>query len=114
MGAQQKATELGLTGVHAHQRGGETIYMPGRNHAKLNEALRERGKEPTMVPGGDMSMGGSGDSDMSALDPEPAGDVFGDIDEVEMPEMDPMDNIDPDPIGPAMGDDDDDGEMEIY
>jgi hypothetical protein len=57
--AEKTARKLGLDGVHSHMMNGERIYMPGENHKNLNDALRERGREPTMVPGqGGGMMGG--------------------------------------------------------
>lgn len=56
--AQRAADKLGLDGTHSHQMNGTTIYMPGRRHKPLNEALRDRGLRPTPVPGDDGMMGG--------------------------------------------------------
>jgi hypothetical protein len=65
--AEKTARKLGLDGTHSHmmQINGQQkrIYMPGNNHQNLNDALRARGREPTMVPGqggGMMSSGGMG------------------------------------------------------
>jgi hypothetical protein len=45
---------------------GSRIYMPGRNHKILNDALRERGLPTTMVPGqGSQSMDSSNGMGMS-------------------------------------------------
>jgi hypothetical protein len=45
------AALLGISGSHSHMMDGDKIFMPGNNHRTLNEALRERGLEETMVPG---------------------------------------------------------------
>jgi hypothetical protein len=64
--AEKVAEKLGLgRNSHSHMRNGMRIYMPGNNHKNLNDALRERGREPTMVPGqggggGGMMSGGMG------------------------------------------------------
>jgi len=62
------AMMLGLNGIHSHQMDGNTIYMPGNTHKKLNKQLSKRGLETTMVPGsgsGDMGMGMGMNSDMN-------------------------------------------------
>jgi hypothetical protein len=82
--AERKAESLGLDGIHTHQKDGMTIYMPGRNHRNLNDALRKRGKEPTPIPGEGGGMGmmdnGSGMSSGSDMD---TGSGFGIKTEVE-------------------------------
>lgn len=71
--ARGVADKLDLAGIHRHDDRdpdgdgmNETIYMPGENHRNLNDALRERGKEPTMVPGAD-DMGGGMDSEPGTM-----------------------------------------------
>jgi len=49
--AEAEAARLGLADVHRHQRDGQTLWMPGRTHQELNEALRAAGKEPVSKPG---------------------------------------------------------------
>jgi len=58
--AQRVAQKLDLNGTHQHQKNGTTIYMPGTDHRKLNDALRDRGMRPTPVPGDDGGMMGGG------------------------------------------------------
>jgi hypothetical protein len=57
--AKKVAERLGLSGVHQHQKNGDTIYMPGTNHKKLNRALERENMPPAMKPGqgSDMNMG---------------------------------------------------------
>jgi|APHM01.1.fsa_nt_gi hypothetical protein len=63
--AKKKASALGISGSHSHEMRGTTIHMPGRNHKKLNKALREQGMRPTEMPGdGGGMMGRGGMSDM--------------------------------------------------
>jgi hypothetical protein len=45
------ARKLDLTDTHSHEVNGMTIHMPGGNHRDLNDELRKRGFEETMVPG---------------------------------------------------------------
>lgn len=49
--AKSVAERLGLSGVHQHQKNGRTIYMPGKNHKKLNRALKQENMPPAMKPG---------------------------------------------------------------
>jgi len=72
--AMDVAGKLGLSGTHTHMMDGQRVYMPGTNHQRLNDALRERGMRPTPVPGNDGSMmsggsmmgGGSGLTDSNS------------------------------------------------
>jgi len=69
--AEATADKLDLGGIHVHDDRDpdgdgmdETVYMPGKDHRNLNDALRDRGKEPTMVPGkGDMGNSVGTDTD---------------------------------------------------
>jgi hypothetical protein len=57
------ARKLDLSDTHSHEVNGMTIHMPGGNHRDLNDELRKRGFEETMVPGqggGGMGMMGGG------------------------------------------------------
>jgi len=58
--AKNVAERLGLSGVHKHEKNGNTIYMPGTNHKKLNRALKRENMPPAMKPGqgSAMNMGG--------------------------------------------------------
>jgi len=61
--AMRIARKLDLSDTHSHEMNGMTIHMPGGNHRDLNDELRERGFEETMVPGqggGGMGMMGGG------------------------------------------------------
>jgi hypothetical protein len=49
--AKKVAKRLGLSGVHQHEKNGDTIYMPGTNHKKLNRALERENMPPAMKPG---------------------------------------------------------------
>jgi len=49
--ALDAAMMLGLDGIHSHQMNGNTIYMPGKTHRKLNEQLSKLGLEQAGVPG---------------------------------------------------------------
>jgi len=62
--AMDVARKLGLSGTHAHMMDGQRVYMPGTNHQRLNDALRERGMRPTPVPGDDSDSMMRGDSMM--------------------------------------------------
>lgn len=55
------ARKLDLSDTHSHEANGMTIHMPGGNHRDLNDELRKRGFEETMVPG----QGGGGMGMMS-------------------------------------------------
>lgn len=58
--AMRIARKLDLSDTHSHELNGMTIHMPGGNHRDLNDELRKRGFEETMVPGqgGGGMMGG--------------------------------------------------------
>ena len=58
--AMRIARKLDLSATHSHEMNGMTIHMPGGNHRDLNDELRKRGFEETMVPGqgGGGMMGG--------------------------------------------------------
>jgi hypothetical protein len=61
--AMRIARKLDLSATHSHEMNGMTIHMPGGNHRDLNDELRKRGFEETMVPGqggGGMGMMGGG------------------------------------------------------
>jgi hypothetical protein len=80
---------------------GQTIYMPGTDHEKLNKALESRGLPPTRMPTDSAGMMGGmmGGSSTEAM-PDPMADI-------EDPE--PVFNVDE-----LTGDRDDDDDMEIY
>jgi len=58
--AMRIARKLDLSDTHSHELNGMTIHMPGARHRELNDELRKRGFEETMVPGqgGGGMMGG--------------------------------------------------------
>jgi hypothetical protein len=49
--AKKVAERVGLSGIHKHEKNGDTIYMPGTNHKKLNRALERENMPPAMKPG---------------------------------------------------------------
>jgi hypothetical protein len=103
--ARQVASDLGLSGIHQHTMNGQTLYMPGKDHEKLNKQLRKRGLAETPMPTSDrgamdesgesgmMPLGGSSEDDDSALNP------FGSTGEESRG----------DPLGPIFETDDEDG-----
>lgn len=139
--ARGAARDLGLTGIHSHQVDGERIWMPGRNHQMLNDALTRRGKEETMVPGGEgnrtgIGMAGGMEDIRSTVLPDGgsefeislikmAGDTVEENtslfrgnaveldDDVDLSVSESSDMMD-DLGGELVGDKDGDGDMEIY
>jgi len=113
--ARGAARDLGLSGTHSHTMSGERLFMPGKNHTKLNKALEKQGLPPTPVPGNDSSGGMmSGMLDPSGMAEAP------DVPEPDMPEPEPLTDeqeISPGELfgpSPMAGDEDDDGDMELY
>jgi len=133
--AMSVAQDFDLSGVHKHEMKGETIYMPGKNHRKLNKELRKRNLPPAPKPSqkdmdtgmegmGMMGMamqGGEKDGEMASemeKDFEPVGEMMDP--EAGLEEVDDSfeGNTDAD-VDSAFdlglkGDKDDDGDMEIY
>jgi len=75
--AKAVAGKLGLSGTHAHTMDGQRVYMPGTNHQRLNDALRERGMRPTPVPGDDGNSMMSGGSGLTDTDSTSGGGLLG-------------------------------------
>jgi len=105
--ARQVASELGLSGIHQHTMDGQTFYMPGKNHEKLNKQLRKRGLAETPMPTSDRgAMDDSGGSGMMPLDSGSERDDYA---------LNPFgtaeDKSEDDPLGPIFetGGDDDGG-----
>jgi hypothetical protein len=65
--ALDAAMMLGLDGIHSHQMNGNTIYMPGKTHRKLNEQLSKLGLEQAGVPGSSADEDGGGISSNAAI-----------------------------------------------
>ncbi len=75
--AMDVARKLGLSGTHAHMMDGQRVYMPGTNHQRLNDALRERGMRPTPVPGDDTDSMMGGGSGLTGTDSTSGGGLLG-------------------------------------
>jgi len=48
--AKSVARDFDLDGIHKHEMKGMTLYMPGKNHRKLNKELRKRNLPPAPKP----------------------------------------------------------------
>jgi hypothetical protein len=131
--AMSVARDFDLDGIHKHKMKGETIYMPGKTHKKLNKQLRKRNLPPAKKPSQrDMDMGGMGMMGMAMQGGEKDGEIASDMERDfqglgEM--MDPgtgLEEVDDTFDGKAdadvdnafdlglKGDKDNDGDMEIY
>jgi len=127
------ARDFDLDGIHKHEMKGETIYMPGKTHKKLNKQLRKRNLPPAKKPSKrDMDMGGMGMMGMAMQGGEKDGEMASDMERDfqglgEM--MDPgtgLEEVDDTFDGKAdadvdnafdlglKGDKDKDGDMELY
>jgi len=71
--AMRIARKLDLSDTHSHELNGMTIHMPGGNHRDLNDELRKRGFEETMVPGQGGGMGMMGGGIMGDIKQTPSG-----------------------------------------
>jgi hypothetical protein len=112
--ARGAARDLGLSGTHSHTMDGERVFMPGKNHTKLNEALEKQGLAPTPVPGeggGGGMMGGMMDPSKSSIPDVPEPDMPDPEPLTDEQEISPGELFGPSPMG---GDEDDDGDMELY
>ena len=131
--AMSVARDFDLSGVHKHEMKGETIYMPGKTHKKLNKQLRKRNLPPAKKPSQrDMGMGGMGMMGMAMQGGQKDGEMASDMEKDfqglgEM--MDPgtgLEEVDDTFDGKTdadvdnafdlglKGDKDNDGDMEIY
>jgi len=127
------AQDFDLSGVHKHEMKGETIYMPGKTHKKLNKQLRERNLPPAKKPSQrEMGMGSMGMMGAAMQGGQKDGEMASDMERDfqalgEM--MDPeagLEEVDDTFDGKAhadvdnafdlglKGDKDSDGDMEIY
>jgi len=127
------ARDFDLSGVHKHEMKGETIYMPGKTHKKLNKQLRKRNLPPAKKPSQrDMGMGGMGMMGAAMQGGQKDGEMASDMEKDfqglgEM--MDPeagLEEVDDTFDGKAdtdvdnafdlglKGDKDNDGDMELY
>jgi hypothetical protein len=78
--AMSVARDFDLSGVHKHEMKGETIYMPGKTHKKLNKQLRKRNLPPAKKPSQrDMGMGGMGMMGMAMQGGEKDGEMASDM-----------------------------------